>query len=95
MSTVSDTIAPGRRPATVPTARSTPRRHRERGRRERDELYAVLDEALICHLGVLADGRAGGPATCYGRLDDTLYLHGFERRMEPAQRRRRADLRHG
>ena len=42
-----------------PTTRSTPRRNRQRARAEREELYAVLDEALICHLGVLAGGEIG------------------------------------
>src|SRR5882757_2457623 len=76
MSTVSTPSRPAADRPLSPTARSTPRRHRERGRRERDELYAVLDEALICHLGVLADGAPVVLPTCYGRLDDTLYLHG-------------------
>jgi nitroimidazol reductase NimA-like FMN-containing flavoprotein (pyridoxamine 5'-phosphate oxidase superfamily) len=59
-----------------PTARSTLRRHRERGRYERAELYAVLDSALVCHLGlVLGDAPVVLP-TGYGRDGDTLYLHG-------------------
>ena len=49
---------------SVPDLSSTPRtalgRHRERGRTERDDLYAVLDAGLICHLGVKI--RAGGPS---------------------------------
>ncbi|HEY1967648.1 MAG TPA: pyridoxamine 5'-phosphate oxidase family protein [Pseudonocardia sp.] len=59
-----------------PTQRSTVRRYRERARTDRTELYAVLDEALICHFGLLS---AGGPLvlpTCFGRRDDVLYLHG-------------------
>lgn len=59
-----------------PTTRSTPRRHSERGRTERAELYAVLDEALICHLGVVLDGAPVVLPTCFGRIDDMLYLHG-------------------
>lgn len=59
-----------------PTERSTVRRHRERGQRERAELYAVLDEALICHFGVVVDGAPLVLPTCFGRLDDVLYLHG-------------------
>ena len=38
------------------TPRTALRRHRERGRTERDDLYAVLDAGLICHLGVLVHG---------------------------------------
>jgi hypothetical protein len=58
------------------TARTELRRKRERGRNERDDLYAVLDAALICHLGVLSDGAPRVLPTAHGRRDDTLYLHG-------------------
>jgi uncharacterized protein len=80
MTTVSEHArTPPRPPADrplSPTDRSTPRRHRERGRRDRDELYAVLDEALICHLGVVSEGAPIVLPTCFGRHDDVLYLHG-------------------
>lgn len=59
-----------------PTVRSTPRRHAERARRDRAELYAVLDEALICHLGVVLDGAPVVLPTCFGYHGDQLYLHG-------------------
>ena len=52
------------------------RRHRERGRTDRDDLYAVLDAGLICHLGVIANGVPRVLPTGYGRDGDTLYLHG-------------------
>lgn len=58
------------------TSRTALRRHRERGRTGRDDLYAVLDAGLVCHLGVLADGAPRVLPTGYGRLGDTLYLHG-------------------
>ena len=58
------------------TSRTALRRHRERGRTDRDDLYAVLDAGLICHLGVIADGVPRVLPTGYGRLGDTLYLHG-------------------
>jgi uncharacterized protein len=64
----------------MPELSSTPRtvlnRHRERGRTDRDDLYAVLDTGLICHLGVIADGVPRVLPTGYGRLGDLLYLHG-------------------
>ncbi|MGH3670599.1 MAG: pyridoxamine 5'-phosphate oxidase family protein [Pseudonocardiaceae bacterium] len=59
-----------------PTARSTPRRLRERARHHRAELYALLDSTLICHLGVVIDGAPVVLPTGYGRDRDTLYLHG-------------------
>ena len=58
------------------TSRTGLRRHRERGRTDRDDLYAVLDAGLICHLGVIADGAPRVLPTGYGRAGDTLYLHG-------------------
>jgi uncharacterized protein len=65
---------------SMPDLSSTPRtelrRHRERGRTDRDDLYAVLDTGLICHLGVIADGVPRVLPTGYGRLGDILYLHG-------------------
>jgi uncharacterized protein len=58
------------------TPRTTLQRHRERGRTNRDDLYAVLDAGLICHLGVIADGVPRVLPTGYGRAGDLLYLHG-------------------
>lgn len=59
-----------------PTPRTTIRRLSERARTDRADLYAVLDAGLICHLGVIHDGAPRVLPTAYGRLDDTLYLHG-------------------
>ncbi|MGO9928938.1 MAG: pyridoxamine 5'-phosphate oxidase family protein [Mycobacterium sp.] len=58
------------------TPRTTPTRYRERAHYDREAVHAILDEALICHLGYLS---AGGPVvlpTTHARLDETLYLHG-------------------
>ena len=62
--------------AYQPTPRTTPTRYRERAHYNRKAVHAILDEALICHLGYLG---AGGPVvlpTTHARLGDTLYLHG-------------------
>ncbi|MGH3945937.1 MAG: pyridoxamine 5'-phosphate oxidase family protein [Pseudonocardiaceae bacterium] len=59
-----------------PTARSTLSRHRERARHDPAELYALLDSALVCHLGLVLDGAPVVLPTGYGRDADTLYLHG-------------------
>lgn len=65
---------------SLPELSATPRtalgRHRERGRADRDDLYAVLDAGIICHFGVIADGAPRVLPTGYGRLGDILYLHG-------------------
>lgn len=59
-----------------PTPRSTIRRGAARARTDRAELYAVLDEGRICHLGIVRDGAPAVLPTAYGRVGDTLYLHG-------------------
>ncbi|WP_433516366.1 pyridoxamine 5'-phosphate oxidase family protein [Nonomuraea sp. CA-143628] len=59
---------------------TTPRtklgRSKERGSSDRNDLYEVLDAGLICHLGVVVDGHPMVVPTGYGRLGETLYLHG-------------------
>ena len=60
-----------------PTSRTQVRRHPERGAYDRESVHAILDEALICHLGYVADD--GSPRvipTIHTRVGDTLYLHG-------------------
>jgi uncharacterized protein len=58
------------------TERTTLHRLRERGQTDRAELYAVLDAGLVCHLGVVVDGYPVVLPTGYGRVGETLYLHG-------------------
>ncbi|MGH3165460.1 MAG: pyridoxamine 5'-phosphate oxidase family protein [Trebonia sp.] len=58
------------------TPRTALRRHKERGQTDRADLYAVLDEGLVCHLGFVADGMPVVLPTAYGRDGDTLYVHG-------------------
>ncbi|MEV0589138.1 pyridoxamine 5'-phosphate oxidase family protein [Nonomuraea sp. NPDC050310] len=59
---------------------TTPRtqlgRAKERAATDHSELHEVLDSGLICHLGVVRDGYPMVVPTCYGRIGDTLYLHG-------------------
>ncbi len=58
------------------TERTRLRRQPERGSRDRAVAYAILDEALICHVGF---ATAGGPVvipTIHARLGDRLVLHG-------------------
>jgi nitroimidazol reductase NimA-like FMN-containing flavoprotein (pyridoxamine 5'-phosphate oxidase superfamily) len=59
-----------------PTRRSTPTRLRERSRTDRADLYAVLDEGLVCHVGIVRDGAPVVLPTGYARIDDTVYVHG-------------------
>lgn len=59
---------------TSPTPRTQVRRGANRS--APDRLYEILDAGLVCHLGVVIDGSPRVIPTGYGRLDDTLYLHG-------------------
>ncbi|MBO0847391.1 MAG: pyridoxamine 5'-phosphate oxidase family protein [Nocardioides sp.] len=65
-----------------PTARTTITRHRERGREDRADLFEVLDEALVCHVGIVRDGEPVVLPSIHGFDPDgpdeggTLYLHG-------------------
>jgi nitroimidazol reductase NimA-like FMN-containing flavoprotein (pyridoxamine 5'-phosphate oxidase superfamily) len=51
-------------------------RQRERGQTDRGALHDVLDAGLICHLGVVIDGTPVVLPTGYGRIGETMYLHG-------------------
>ncbi|NIH84929.1 pyridoxamine 5'-phosphate oxidase family protein [Amycolatopsis granulosa] len=59
-----------------PTPRSTLTRKKDRAATDRERLYEVLDEGLICHLGLVLDGSPVVLPTGYGRDGDTLYFHG-------------------
>ncbi|MGW4798474.1 pyridoxamine 5'-phosphate oxidase family protein [Nonomuraea sp. NPDC004297] len=58
------------------TPRTALGRSKERGSSDRNDLYEVLDTGLICHLGVVVNGCPMVVPTGYGRIGDTLYLHG-------------------
>jgi nitroimidazol reductase NimA-like FMN-containing flavoprotein (pyridoxamine 5'-phosphate oxidase superfamily) len=62
--------------AEPPSARATVRRLRERGSYERATIDAILDEGLVCHVGVVVDGAPVVLPTLHVRVGDTLYLHG-------------------
>jgi nitroimidazol reductase NimA-like FMN-containing flavoprotein (pyridoxamine 5'-phosphate oxidase superfamily) len=58
------------------TARTTVTRLRERARIDRADLHAVLDAGLVCHIGLVRDGAPVVLPTGYGRIGDTVYVHG-------------------
>ncbi|GAA3229833.1 pyridoxamine 5'-phosphate oxidase family protein [Nonomuraea helvata] len=58
------------------TPRTTLGREKQRGSTDRNDLYEVLDTGLICHLGVVVNGHPMVVPTGYGRIGETLYLHG-------------------
>ena len=62
-------------PAGPPSRATRVRRHPDRGRYERAEIDAILDEALVCHVG-FDDARPFVIPMIHARVGDTLYLHG-------------------
>lgn len=57
-------------------ASTTPARLAERARYDKETVHAVLDEALICHLAYVRDGRPVIVPTIHARIGERLYLHG-------------------
>ena len=68
--------------ATVPvdsipvTDRTKVRRLADRGRYDRDTIHAIVDEALICHVGFVVDDAPVVIPTIHWRDGDRLYFHG-------------------
>lgn len=62
--------------ALAPTDRTRLRRRADRGHFDRATIDAILDEALVAHVGFVVDGRPVVLPMAYGRIDRTLYLHG-------------------
>ena len=68
------------------TPRTTLRRLPDRGHHDRATVDAILDEALVCHLGLVdPEGRPFVIPTIHARAGDHLYVHG-----SPASRTLRA-----
>ncbi len=58
------------------TTERTKIRRDDRASYEIGDIYGILDEGLVCHVGFEADGDPVVIPTIYGREHDTLFLHG-------------------
>ena len=58
------------------TDRTTVRRLPKRASYDRAAVEAILDEALICHVGFVVDGSPFVIPTIHTRVGGTLYFHG-------------------
>ena len=58
------------------TGKTKIRRLPKRGNYDRDTIYALIDEALICHVGFAVDGEPSVIPTAIARLDNDVYVHG-------------------
>ena len=59
-----------------PTPRTTLRRLPARGHFDRATVNAILDEALVCHVGFVSDGQPFVIPTIHARAGDEVFVHG-------------------
>jgi len=60
----------------IKTERNRLNRKPERGQYDRETIYAILDEALICHVGFESTGQPYVIPINFARVGDTIVLHG-------------------
>lgn len=63
-------------PQPAPSPRSRIRRAPSRADYDRATIDAILDEALVAHLGFAVDGQPYVIPTLHARSGDTVYVHG-------------------
>ena len=60
----------------TPTERTRVVREPHRGVYDREVIYKILDEGLVCHVGFAVDGQPYVIPTLYARVGDAIYFHG-------------------
>jgi len=60
----------------TPTERTRVVREPQRGVYDRETIYTILDEGLVCHVGFSADGQTFVIPTLYARIGGAIYFHG-------------------
>jgi hypothetical protein len=63
-------------PSFKPTQRTRVRRVHERGHYDRETIFAILDSAMMCHIGYVIDGQPYVTPTLFWREGERLYWHG-------------------
>lgn len=43
---------------------------------DRDQVHSIIDDALICHVGTVVDGRPAMIPTAHWRVGERIYIHG-------------------
>ena len=61
---------------TLKTERTRVRRIPKRGAYDRETIYKILDEGLVCHVGFSVDGKPFVIPTLYARDGERLLIHG-------------------
>jgi len=60
----------------TPTERTRVIREPQRGVYDRETIYTILDEGIVCHVGFTADAQPFVIPTLYARVGDAIYFHG-------------------
>jgi uncharacterized protein len=60
----------------TPTERTRVVREPQRGVYDRETIYKILDEGLVCHVGFSANEQPFVIPTLYARIGDAIYFHG-------------------
>ena len=60
----------------VKTAKTKIKRLPKRGSYDRETIYGIIDEALICHVGFTMDCEPYVVPTAIARVDNDIYIHG-------------------
>jgi nitroimidazol reductase NimA-like FMN-containing flavoprotein (pyridoxamine 5'-phosphate oxidase superfamily) len=63
-------------PSFKPSQRTRVRRVHDRGRYDRETVFAILDSAMMCHIGYVIDGQPYVTPTLFWREGERLYWHG-------------------
>jgi uncharacterized protein len=63
-------------PSFTPSERTRVRRVHERGRYDRETVFAILDSAMMCHIGYVINGQPYVTPTLFWREGEKLYWHG-------------------
>ncbi len=58
------------------TKRTKLKRFPQRGHYDRATIDAILDEAILCHIGIAVEGQPYVIPSLHARVGDVLYLHG-------------------
>jgi uncharacterized protein len=58
------------------TEKTRVRRLPKRAVYDKAQIYSILDEGFVCHLGFVIDGQPYVIPTGYARIEDAIYLHG-------------------
>jgi nitroimidazol reductase NimA-like FMN-containing flavoprotein (pyridoxamine 5'-phosphate oxidase superfamily) len=60
----------------TPTKRTRLKRLPKRSNYDRETIYRILDEAIVCHVGFVADGQPYVIPTGFARIGDDVMIHG-------------------